>query len=58
MQFTKQKRTGPVLFSGYKRGEGIKKALEIGRENILFELKNSKLKGNRDKMDVNGSFNS
>ena len=45
MQFTKQKRTGPVLFSGYKRGEGIKKALEIGRENILFELKNSKLKG-------------
>ena len=38
-------RKGIVLFSEYKRGEGIKKAIEIGRENILFELKNSKLKG-------------
>lgn len=45
MEFTKQKRTGPVLFSEYKRGNGIKKALKIGRENILFELKNSYLKG-------------
>lgn len=43
--FEKQKRTGPVLFSDYKRGEAIKKALEIGRENILFELKASGLKG-------------
>ncbi|MDD5360565.1 MAG: NADH-ubiquinone oxidoreductase-F iron-sulfur binding region domain-containing protein [Ignavibacteria bacterium] len=43
--FNKQKRTGPVLFSEYKRGEGIKKALEIGRENVLFEMKSSKLKG-------------
>jgi len=43
--FKKQERTGPVLFSDYKRGEGIKKALEIGRENVLFELKSSKLKG-------------
>ena len=43
--FKKQERTGPVLFSEYKRGEGIKKALEIGRENVLFELKSSKLKG-------------
>jgi [NiFe] hydrogenase diaphorase moiety large subunit len=34
-----------VLFSRYDRGEGIKKALELGRENILFELKSSKLKG-------------
>jgi [NiFe] hydrogenase diaphorase moiety large subunit len=41
----KKDRKGLVLFSDYKRGEGIKKALEIGRENILFELKASKLKG-------------
>jgi len=43
--FSKQKRTGPVLFSDYKRGEAIKKALAMGREDILFELKSSKLKG-------------
>jgi [NiFe] hydrogenase diaphorase moiety large subunit len=43
--FEKQKRTGPVLFSDYKRGDAIKKALETGRENILFELKASGLKG-------------
>lgn len=41
----KKERKGLVLFSDYTRGEGIKKALEIGRENILFELKTSKLKG-------------
>lgn len=41
----KKDRKGLVLFSSYNRGEGIKKALEIGRENILFELKSSKLKG-------------
>jgi [NiFe] hydrogenase diaphorase moiety large subunit len=44
-KFEKKKREGAVLFSGYRRGEGIKKALEIGREGILFELKISKLKG-------------
>lgn len=38
-------REGAVLFSGYTRGEGIKKALEMGRENILFEVRESKLKG-------------
>ncbi len=38
-------REGSVIFSKYSRGEGIKKALEIGRENILFELRESKLKG-------------
>jgi [NiFe] hydrogenase diaphorase moiety large subunit len=42
---TKKERKGLVLFSDYKYGEGIKKALELGRENILFELKTSKLKG-------------
>lgn len=38
-------RTGPVLFSEYKRGEGIKKALSLTRNDILFELKTSQLKG-------------
>jgi [NiFe] hydrogenase diaphorase moiety large subunit len=41
----KTQRQGAILFSQYKRGDGIKKALELGRENILFELKTSKLKG-------------
>lgn len=45
MENTKTKREGAVLFSNYKRGEGIKKALELSREDILFELKSSKLKG-------------
>lgn len=44
---TKRKkiRTGPVLFSGYAQGEGIKKALQVGRKDILFELKSSGLRG-------------
>jgi len=41
----KTERTGPILFSEYKRGEGIRKALKQNRENILFELKDSRLKG-------------
>ncbi len=41
----KNKRTGAVIFSGYKRGEGIRKAIKLGRENILNELKESNLKG-------------
>ncbi len=41
----KTERTGPVLFSAYKRGEGIKKAVKQKREDILFELKDSGLKG-------------
>ncbi len=40
-----KKRKGDVLFSKYNRGEGIKKALSITREDILFELRDSKLKG-------------
>ena len=40
-----KKRTGPVLFSKYTRGEGIKKALSMPREDVLFELKSSGLKG-------------
>lgn len=38
-------RTGPVLFSQYEKGEGIKKAIKISRDDILFELKESGLKG-------------
>lgn len=45
MENKKTDRKGPVLFSGYKRGEAITKALSISREDILFELKDSKLKG-------------
>ncbi len=37
-----KKRSGPVLFSDYERGQSIKKAIELGRENILFELKSSR----------------
>lgn len=40
-----QERKGPVIFSEYRRSEGIKKAIDLGRENILFELKDSGLKG-------------
>ena len=41
---TSKKRTGPVLFSNYQQADGIKKAIELSRENILLELKNSGLK--------------
>jgi len=40
-----EKRIGPVLFSKYNKGEAIRKAIEIGRENILFEMKEAGLKG-------------
>ena len=45
MELTKQKRTGAVIFSEYKRGDAIKKIVKMSREDILFELKESKLKG-------------
>jgi len=38
-------RKGTVLFSKYVPGEGIKKALTLKREDVLFELRESKLKG-------------
>ncbi len=38
-------RTGEVLFSEYTLGTGVKKALSLGREDILFEIKQAKLKG-------------
>jgi [NiFe] hydrogenase diaphorase moiety large subunit len=40
-----KKRGGPVLFSRYHPGEGIHRALRMGRESILFEVKTSGLKG-------------
>ena len=45
MELTKQKRTGAVIFSDYKRGDAIKKVIKMSREDVLFELKESKLKG-------------
>lgn len=41
----KNNRKGAVIFSKYTRGEGIKKVLSISREDVLFELRESKLKG-------------
>ncbi|NLT52666.1 MAG: iron hydrogenase [Ignavibacteria bacterium] len=45
MTITKTKRTGSVIFSEYKSGESIKKALSLKRDDILFEMRTSKLKG-------------
>lgn len=39
------KRTGPVLFSEYEPGSAVYKAVALKREDILLELKESKLKG-------------
>ncbi|MGE5399712.1 MAG: complex I 51 kDa subunit family protein [Ignavibacteriales bacterium] len=38
-------REGAVLFSEYSRGTAIQRALELGRENVLYELRESRLKG-------------
>ncbi len=43
--YTTKKRSGPVLFSEYSRGDGIKQLSSKSREDILFELKSSGLKG-------------
>ncbi len=45
MELTKKERSGKIIFSEYTRGEGIKKAVSLKREDILLELKISKLKG-------------
>ena len=37
--------TSSLLFSDYIAGSSVKKALEMSREDILFELKTSRLKG-------------
>lgn len=44
-EFVKTERYGPVLFSEHKQGSGIKKAVKLERNDILFELKESGLKG-------------
>jgi [NiFe] hydrogenase diaphorase moiety large subunit len=45
MEAKTKKRTGAVIFSEYERGSAIKKALSMNREDILLEMKESKLKG-------------
>jgi [NiFe] hydrogenase diaphorase moiety large subunit len=45
METNRKERNGKVIFSEYKRGGGIIKAVSMGRDDILFELKESKLKG-------------
>jgi [NiFe] hydrogenase diaphorase moiety large subunit len=45
MENKKTQRTGPILFSEYKRGDAVVKALSVSREDILFEIRDSKLKG-------------
>ncbi|MBK7106758.1 MAG: iron hydrogenase [Ignavibacteriae bacterium] len=45
MEIIKKNRKGEVIFSQYKRGDGIKKTVTLKREEILLELKTSKLKG-------------
>lgn len=45
MQNNKKERSGKVIFSEYKRGGGIIKAVSMKRDEILFELRGSKLKG-------------
>lgn len=41
----RKNRKGAVLFTDYNRGRSIKKALSMSREEVLFEIKESKLKG-------------
>jgi len=45
METKTKKRTGAVIFSGYEQGTAIKKALSMNREDILFEIRESKLRG-------------
>ncbi len=45
MNKTMLKREGAVIFSDYTKGDAVKKALSMSRNDILFELKESKLKG-------------
>ncbi len=45
METKTKKRTGPVIFSEYERGAAIKKALSMKREDILLEIRESKLRG-------------
>ena len=40
-----KKRNGKIIFSEYTPGSGLKKAFELSRQDILFELKTSQLRG-------------
>jgi [NiFe] hydrogenase diaphorase moiety large subunit len=40
-----KRREGKILFSEYSSGEGVRKALSLSRDDILFEVKDSNLKG-------------
>mgnify|MGYP000939957781 CR=1 FL=1 len=45
MENVEKTRKGPVIFSEYTQGDAINKILSLSREDILFELRESKLKG-------------
>jgi len=45
MELNIKKRTGQVIFSEYTRGDAVKKTVTMSRNDILFELKDSKLRG-------------
>ena len=45
METKKHSRKGDIIFSKYSPGDGIRKAVNFSREDILFEVKDSKLKG-------------
>lgn len=42
---SKTKRKGAVIFSDFTRGDAVKKAVSMSRNDLLYELKESKLKG-------------
>src|SRR3989339_2197155 len=41
----KKNRSGAVIFSPYVKGEAVKKVVSMKREDVLFDLRESKLKG-------------
>ena len=41
----KKNRNGAVIFSPYVKGEAVKKVVSMKREDVLFDLRESKLKG-------------
>ena len=38
MENKKHSRKGDIIFSKYSPGDGIKKAVDLSREDILFEI--------------------
>ena len=45
MKQSKSNRKGHVIFSDYSRGSAVHKAVSVSRSDVLYELKESKLKG-------------